>query len=205
MAAKKDPKPKILKVVRSDKFIQITQENSRTTEQKADPKPDAKATDKPGTKTVTSFEESTIKTHEAPLPKFDEALQALGSIAGVIMGAGSDWGQTGVEVTGVSMSYTESGIRSAQILFTKSLLKGTSTHPMKTPMFQIDDGKTSDEGKRQCAPKQAEAIVDFLKEAQKYAAGDRSQELLDFQAEDDEDDEESNVEKLPGMDDAAND
>lgn len=198
MATKKDPKPKILKVVRTDSFVEITQEVSRTSEQKADPKPDAKAGDKPGTKQVTSFEELRAKTHEAPLPAFDAALQDLGKVVGVVMGAGADWGSKGVEVTGISMSYTEHGIRSAQILFTKSLLGGTSTHPMKTPMFQIDDGKTADQGKRQCAPKQAEAIVDFLKEAQKYAGGERSQELLDFQ-DDDEDSDDSKIEQLPGL------
>ncbi len=205
MAAKKDPKPKILKVVRTDAFVQITREVSRTTEQVAEPKADAKAGDKPGTKQVTSFSQMREKTHEAPLPAFDEALQALARVAGVVMGAGSDWGDKGVEVTGIAMSYTEHGIRSAQILFTKSLLAGMSTHPMKTPVFQIDDGKSADQGKRQCAPKHTEAILDFLKEAQRYAAGERSQELLDFQTDDEEDDD--NIEQLPGMkkDDEAND
>lgn len=198
MAAKAAPKPKILKVVRTDSFVEITQEVSRVSEQKAEPKPGAKATDKPTMKEVTSFEELRAKTHEAPLPAFDEALQALGSVVGTIMGAGADWGQTGVEVTGVAMSYTEHGIRSAQILFTKSLLKGESTHPLKTPMFQIDDGKTTDQGKRQCAPKHAEAIVDFLKEAQRYALGERSQQLLDYET-DEEEEEDDNIEQLPGM------
>ncbi len=167
---------------------------------KKDPKPGDKATDQPGTKQVTSFSEMKEKTHEAPLPAFDAALQALGRVAGVVMGAGADWGGQGVEVTGVAMSYTEHGVRSAQVLFTKQLLGGASTHPMKTPVFQMDDGKSADQGKRQCAPKHAEAIADFLKEAQRYAAGERSQELLDFQ--DDEEDDDDKIERLPGIGDA---
>lgn len=197
MAPKKNAKPKILKVVRTDTFVEIVREIARTSEQKT--VPNSKEPGKTDTKTVTSSSEFKEKSHEAPLESFDEALQALAPVAAVMIGCDSDWAKN-VSVLGVAFSFTEHGIRSAQILFSKPLLGGETIHPLKTPMFQIDDGKTPDQGRRQCAPKQAEKIVEFIKEAQRYADGERSQTLLDFQDDsDDEDTNPDNVEQLPGM------
>lgn len=186
-----------MSVQRADKFVLIDHESKRNTEQVVDvaKSKDQKPADKAATSARESFERIGLKAYEAPLPSFDKALQALGSAVGVIMGAGSDWGQTGVEITALHVSYTEHGIRSAQIVFTKSLLKGSSTHPLKTPFFQIDDGKSNDQGKRQCAPSHAEAIIEFIKEAQRYVLGERSQEMLNFK----EPEAAGSIEQLPGM------
>lgn len=194
-------KPKILKVVRTDAFVKVRVETSRQSEQKTAPDPK-----KPGetkTKEVTSFEENEITAHEAPLPAFDEAFQALAPVAAKVLEVTPDWAKN-VTVVSVTVSYTEHNIRSAVIGFVKSINATASLHPLKTPAFQIDDGKTPEQGRRQCTPSHAEKVADFLKEAQRYAAGERSQQLLNFEEDEAEEDEDS-VDPLPGLGkDAAN-
>lgn len=181
-------KPKILNVVRTDAFVKILYETSKQTEQKT--VPDAKDPGKSKIVKATSFETQEITAHEAPLPSFDEALQALGTVAAKILSVPPDY-REGITVIKVGISYTEHGIRSATISFVKNLDATASLHPMKTPAFQIDDGKTPDQGRRQCTPKHAEMVADFIKEAQRYASGERSQQLLDFEEEGDADDGQS--------------
>lgn len=198
MSKKSEPKPKILKVVRADAFVLIRQETARTTEISTVPDPE-----KPGEtvkKPVTNSREVEEKSHEAPLPAFDRALQALAPVAAKALGCPPDW-REGINVTAIAVSYTEHGVRSAQILFTKPTLGGEALHPLKTPFFQIDDGKTADQGRRQCPPSHAEAVADFLKQAQRYAAGERSQQLLNWEEDEDEGDDDKTV-PMPGIGDA---
>lgn len=179
--ATKEPKPKILKVVRTDAFVEIHREVSSSTELTT-PNPD-----KPGEttkKTVTNSRNLKEKAHEAPLPAFDTAMQDLAGVAAKILDCPPEWRKT-ITVVSVSVSYTEHGIRSVSISFAKSISATGKLHPMKTPVVQVDDGKTEDQGRSQLAEKHAQAVKDFLKEAQRYAAGERSQTLLDFEEEDD--------------------
>lgn len=198
--ATRAPKPKILFVKRADKFVIITHESKRASEQVVDVEKSkaSKAEDKPATGLRESHEHIDLKAFEAPLPAFDESLRALGPVVAKAMGCDPAWGQEGIEIVGFSLSYTESGIRTVEINFAKSLLGGSKLHPLKTPAFQIDDGKTTEDGKRQCTPKHAELVVDAIKEAQRYVLGERSQELLNFKetAEEGNDDK---IEQLPGM------
>lgn len=191
----KNPKPKILSVVRSDTYVEIRRQVSTSSEQKKTPDPK-----KPGetaTTTVHSSREFKEKSHEAPLPAFDEALQRLSSVACNMLGVPAEW-KKGITVIGLFLTYTESGVRTAVISFVKNLDATGSLHPLKTPAFQVDDGKKTEDGRRQCAKSHAEDVIDFIKQAQKYAEGERSQQLLDFEEEGDED-EKDNVEQLPGM------
>lgn len=182
----KPQKPKILKVVRTDAFVKIRQELAKSSEQKNGPDPD-----KPGetkTKLVTSSSEFEETAHETPLPAFDEALQALADVVCNVMELGQGY-KKGITVTGLALSYTNSNVRTAVISFVKEFNATSSSHPMKTQAFQIDDGKKADDGRRQCAKKHAELVVDFIKQAQKYAAGERSQQLLKFEEDDGDDDD----------------
>lgn len=198
--AAKNSKPKILHVKRADKFVEIQHESRRTTEQLVDVEKskNQRSGEKPATRTGESFERIGLKAYEAPLPSFDNALAALTPVVAKAMGCDPAWGKEGIEVTGFGLSYTESGIRTVEINFNKSLLGGAKLHPLKTPAFQIDDGKTTEDGKRQCTPSHAELVVDAIKEAQAYVLGNRSQELLNFK-ETAEDDEDGKIEQLPGM------
>lgn len=191
-------KPKILKVVRTDAFVLIRHELSRKTEQATTPDPNDPG--KPKTRLVTSHEEQEIKAHEAPLPAFDECLQSLAAVAAKCLECTPEWAKT-ASVMSVGVSYTEHGIRSAQIALVKTINATNSLHALKTPFFQIDDGKTPDQGRRQCTPKHAELVADFLKEAQRYAAGERSQQLLNFEDDDSgTDDDGPELELLDGGD-----
>lgn len=170
-------KPKILKVVRTDAFVKVRYETERKSEQTT-----ANDPEKPGqskTKTVTSFEEMELTAHEQPLEAFDTALQDLAAVAAKVLDAPPEW-KNGISVVSVAISYTESNIRSAVISFVKNLNATASLHPIKTPAFQIDDGKQG-EGRRQCTPGHADKVIEFIKQAQRYAAGERSQTLLKFQ------------------------
>ncbi len=193
----KNTKPKILTVVRSDAFIEIRHEVAKTSEQKTVPDKDKPG--EPKTKLVTSSSEFREKAHEAPLPAFDAALQALADVIVNILGVGQAW-KKGISVVSLHLTYTESNVRTAVIGFVKQIDATSGLHPMKTPAFQIDDGKKSDDGRRQCAKKHADAVIEFIKEAQRYAAGERSQQLLKF--EDDGAEEEGEDDKtipMPGV------
>lgn len=178
MSAAKQQKPRILKVVRTDSFVKILHEISKQTEQKT--VPDPKEPGKTSTKEVTSTEINEITAHEAPLPAFDAALQELSDVVVNVMELGAGY-KKGINVGAVSISYDKAGMRTAVISFTKSLDATGSLHPLKTPAFQIDDGKEASTGRRQCAKKHAEAVVELIKQAQRYALGERSQQLLDFE------------------------
>ncbi len=189
----KPKKPKILRVVRTDDFVKIRSEVLQSTEQKSTPDPK-----KPGetkTKEVTSSEFIEVEAHEAPLPAFDRALQALAAVAAKQLETPPDW-KKGVTVTSFLITHTKSGVRSCAIFFHKNLDATAGLHPMKTPVFQIDDGKTPDEGRRQCAEKHAELVDDAITQAQRYAMGERSQQMLNLKEEEDDDDK---IEQLPGM------
>lgn len=197
---KKDPKPKILKVVRTDAFVKIRQEVHRSSEQQTTPDKDNPG--KAKTQLVTSTRELEETAHEAPLPAFDDALQALSGVAANILGCPKEWTK-GITVVALGLTYTEQGIRSAQVSFVKEMKAiEDGLHPMKTPFFQIDDGKTPAQGRRQCAKGHAEQVIEFIKEAQRYANGERSQQLLKFEEEGDDGDD-GKIEKLPGIGDAA--
>ncbi len=199
--AAKSTKPKILSVKRTDDYVQIAHEAMKTTEHKTTPDKS-----KPGetkTKEVSSAEVIDLTAHDAPLPAFDEALQSLGPVAALALGCPSSYADN-VNVDGFSLSYTENGTRSVVISFTKPLLQGTAEHKMKTPTVQIEDDKTTGE-RRQCTPNHAERVIEAIKQAQRYVGGERSQQVLGFEEEDETDDDK--IEQLPGMkqDDPAND
>lgn len=193
----KVPKPKILSVTRSDTAIIIRRQVHSSSEQKTTPDP--KAPGKTETKVVSSSREYTEKSHEAPLPAFDEALQKLSGLVCNVLETGADW-KKGIAIVGIALTYTETGVRSVVVSFTKAISATEGgIHPMKTPAIQIDDGKKTADGRRQCAKGHAEDVVDFIKQAQRYSDGERSQQLLDFEDEGEEDGDDDKIEHLPGM------
>ncbi len=193
----KTPKPKILSVTRSDTYVEIRRQVATSTEQKTTPDP--KDPGKTETKTVHSSREFKEKSHEAPLPAFDEAMQQLAGVVCNILSVPPDW-KKGVTVTALHLTYTETGVRTAVVSFVKNIDATGSLHPMKTPAFQIDDDKKDAKGRRQCAKKHAEDVIEFIKQAQKYADGDRSQQLLEFEDEGGgEPEDDDKITQLPGL------
>lgn len=198
----KSKMPKLLKVIQTDSFVKFRHEVARKTEQSGANDPANPG--KPKTKEVTSTEEHDITSHDQPLPAFYNALEKLDDVVANVLEVGSAW-KKGITIDGFALSYTKTGVRSAVILFHKQIDAISASHPMKTPAFQIDDGKTPEEGRKQCAKKHAEAMDEAIKQAQRYAIGERSQQQLDFkEGDDDEGGEDADkTGKLAGIDDDA--
>lgn len=146
---------KILKIVRTEEFVQIKHQV--------------------GGKLAT--EDRDITFHECPLKSFDDALQALASICGNWLGAGTGYGDD-VTVRSVSFSFTKAGTRSATIGFRKPLSITDAPLLMSTPCVQIDEPSGNEDSPREAAKKQAEAIYKLVEEAERYIAGDRQQLIL---------------------------
>lgn len=134
-------------------------------------------------KTKTGFEIQKIEAHDAPLEKFYDAMKGLAPVVASIMEVPSEWA-AGITVNKLSISYTKNGTRSATIQFTKVLDRTTCQHPLKTPMFQIDDGGKGEDTRRQCTPKHAAAVEEMIKRAEDYANGKRSQMQLGLTSSD---------------------
>lgn len=156
MSAKAANKPgKMLKIVRTDSLVRYRHEF----------------------KTENGVGEGDITEHDAPLKKFDDALQALSAVAAKVLECPPDWAD-GITVTSLAISYTKAGTRSATIGFKKSLDSTSTMHGMDTPAFQIDDAGDKEEGRRQCTPTHAKACIAMIERAEEYAAGDRQQMQL---------------------------
>lgn len=149
---------RLLKIIRNESFVRFVREVTITkgTEEKQD-----------------------ITAHEAPLPSFDKALQALTDVAANILEVGQDY-KKGMAIVSVSISHTKAGTRSVSIAFVKKIDATGTDHRLDTPVFQVDDAGKGEEGgqRRQCSKKHAELVADFLDEAVKYANGKRAQQML---------------------------
>lgn len=126
-----------------------------------------------------STEDRDVTAYDAPLKKFDTALQALGAVAVKVMELDESYVK-GVTVTSLAISYTKVGTRSATIYFKKQIDKLSILHPIASPTFQIDDpGEGEDKSqKRQVLPKHAALVEEMLEQAIKYADGERQQMQL---------------------------
>ena len=163
---------KLLKVIRNASFVRIVREAAGQKVEANDPK-------NPG-KTITTqgVEKLDVTSHEAPLPAFDKALQALKDVVANVLETGQEW-KKNMTIVSVSVSHTKAGTRSVSIAFQKEIDATESAHPMDTPMFQIDDGADGEDGqRRQCSKKHAELVADFLDKAEAYANGKRAQQML---------------------------
>lgn len=124
-------------------------------------------------------EKHDVTAHEAPLKKFDLAMQALTDVVANIMELGQDY-KKGMVIDAVAISHTKSGTRSVSIDYSKHIDAVEHDHPMSTVMFQIDDAPKGEEGRRQCTKKHAELVAEFLDRAEDYANGKRQQIMLNF-------------------------
>lgn len=146
---------KLLKITRTDTLVRFVHE----------------------VKTETGIEDRDHTAHEAPLAEFDQALANLAPVAAKVLELPPDYA-VGISVHTLSLTYTKQGTRTATLTFKKQLDSTLSMHPMATPAFQIDDGGTGEDTRRQCTPKHAAAIVRMIEAAEAYANGSRQQMQL---------------------------
>lgn len=153
---------KLLKIVREEKVVEFRQE----------------------VQGHQATEERDIICKEAPLKSFDDALAALSDVVLNIMGLPRNWEEE-ITIKSMAVSYTKKGTRSVQITFDKFYSSVEKTKGEKTPFFQIDNAADGEDGRMQCAKKHSGLVVTMIAEAEKYASGERQQQLLPLDKPDD--------------------
>ncbi len=124
--------------------------------------------------------ESTITAHEEPLASFTKAFAALPAVFCEIMEIGPDW-TTGLSVRKLAIKRTKAGTRSVIIGCTKQLdVRQDFLHSVSTPVVQIEKSSEGESGAVEIEGKLCKAILKAIHEAEKYMAGERSQQLLNF-------------------------
>jgi hypothetical protein len=125
-------------------------------------------------------EERRITAHEAPLPELQEAFARLAPVFCEILEVEPGWAE-GLNVTRLSISYTKAGTRSIRMRATKQLdCRRDYLHVIDAPMVQIDKPADGESGEIQIEKKHVERVLHAIKEAERYANGERSQALLNF-------------------------
>lgn len=125
-------------------------------------------------------EERKITAHEAPLPELSAAYDKLGKVFCEIMELPEDY-QEGLSVYRISISYTKAGTRSVRFWATKQLdCRRDFLHKIESPMVQIDKPEDGESGEVQIDKKHVDLVTKAIHEAERYANGERSQQLLNF-------------------------
>lgn len=129
---------------------------------------------------TVATEERQITAHEAPLPELSEAFAKLAPIFCDILEVERGWAD-GLTVTRLIISHTKAGTRSVKFRATKQLeCRKDFLHVVDSPMIQIDKPADGESGEIQVEKKHVELIAKAIHEAERYAKGERSQTLLDF-------------------------
>lgn len=129
---------------------------------------------------AVSTEERRTTAHEAPLDSLTKSFAALGAVFCQIMEVPPDW-STGLTITKITVSRTKSGTRSVKFRGKKQLdVRREMLHTVDSPMVQIDKPGDGESGEVQVDGKAVKLISKAIQEAERYANGERSQKLLNF-------------------------
>ncbi|MFT3992419.1 MAG: hypothetical protein QM680_13525 [Luteolibacter sp.] len=125
-------------------------------------------------------EERRVVAHEAPLPELTNAFAELGKVMCDICEWPADY-VSGLSVFRLTISYTKHGTRSVKFKATKQLnCRREFLHKLDSPMVQIDKPADGESGEIQLDAKSVALVAIAIKEAERYAKGERSQTLLNF-------------------------
>jgi len=144
---------------------------------------------------MTSTEGRTSTFHEMPLVSFDKAIAKLVKPALTFLEQAPEWAK-GMRIIGFNIKETKKGTRSMQILFDKNLELVGASIQMKTPFIRIDKPQEGEQEKPTCDAPSKKIIGNAILEVEKYAAGERSQQLLDFK-EPEEEEQDDGQDQLP--------
>ena len=111
---------------------------------------------------------------ELPTPEFSEAMQALSLVVVDVLEGKDSW-VNGMTITAFTISRTNNGTASMQIVFTRELGDLRKPHKMTTPMFRIEAPQDGDSGSIEIGGKLALLCCKALEQATAYAQGERSQ------------------------------
>ncbi|MCE5310474.1 MAG: hypothetical protein LLG20_22785 [Acidobacteriales bacterium] len=130
---------------------------------------------------TNATEERRITAHEAPLPELSEAFAKLAPVVCEILELEPSWAD-GLSVTRIAISYTKAGTRSVKFKCTKQLeCRKDYLWKLDTPMCQVDKPADGESGQIDIEDKKhLKLVLNAIKEAERYAKGERSQQLLNF-------------------------
>lgn len=128
-----------------------------------------------------SSEERDVTAHEAPLPELSDAFSALAPVVCAICEFAPDY-MDGLSVSKLTISTTKAGTRSVKFKATKQLeCRKDFLWKIETPMVQIDKPADGESGQIDIEDKKhLKLVLTAIKEAERYANGERSQQLLNF-------------------------
>ena len=130
---------------------------------------------------TVSTEEHAVTAKEAPLPELSEAFSRLPKVVCSIMGWPQDYAAEMI-VNKLSMSYTKHETRSVAFVFNVPIYTvGGFRHTMDSPFVRIDKPADGESGDLEVTYEQAELIEAAIREAERYAKGERSQQVIDFE------------------------
>lgn len=133
------------------------------------------------TNDTAATEERTIIAHEAPLPELVTSFAKLSPVVCEILEVEPAWAD-GLSVFRLTISTTKAGTRSVKFRATKQLeCRKDYLHKIDIPFVQIDKPADGESGQIDIADKKhLKLVLEAIKQAERYANGERSQALLNF-------------------------
>jgi hypothetical protein len=123
-----------------------------------------------------------IITHgeQEPLPEFNTAFDDLRNIFCDVCELPKSFAE-GLTITKLTITYTKQGTRSVSLAVKKELETRTDhLWAFECPFFQVDEAVDGESGSVKINKEAQDAFLTAIHEAERYAAGDRSQGLLNF-------------------------
>lgn len=130
---------------------------------------------------INAEETRNVVCKEEALPELKAAFGKLPAVFCETMAFPKDYA-TGLVVTRIEVSRTKHGTRSVRLKGKKHLdTIGGELHPLSAPMVKIDKAQDGESGEVLIGKEAVKKINAALAAAEKYASGERSQQLIDFQ------------------------
>jgi len=130
---------------------------------------------------VAAEETRTVLCKEEPLPELKAAFGKLPAVFCEVMALPKDYA-TGLIVTRIEITRTKNGTRSVKLKGKKNLdTIGGELHQMAAPFVKIDKPADGESGEVLIGKDAVKKINAALREAERYATGERSQQLIDFE------------------------
>lgn len=124
------------------------------------------------------YEERSQKFKEAPLPVLNTAVQDLKTPIETIFEVTPKWMKTVTQVLSFTVHYTDEGLRSMEVKFTKAFANKT-TRDFTTTQFRLDPPEgTTDKTERAVSLEEAALCFIAIEAVEAYIGGDRQQMTL---------------------------
>ena len=130
---------------------------------------------------TAATEERRIVAHEAPLPELTDSFAKLAPVVCEMLETEKGWAD-GMNITRIAISHTKAGTRSVRFKCTRQLeCRKDFLWTFETPMVQVDKPADGESGQIDISDKKhLKLVLEAIKQAERYAKGERSQALLNF-------------------------